>query len=70
MNTSKKFDSFINEISILSEMNHESLIQITYASLNGEYKKYNGKISHAIYYVMKIADFGELYKFLEHTPTF
>jgi serine/threonine protein kinase len=57
-------------VSTLSEMNHQSLIQVKYASLNGEYRKYNGKVNHVIYYTMKIANFGELYKFLEHTPNF
>jgi hypothetical protein len=51
-------------------MDHESLIQISYASLNGKYRKYNGKVQIVIYYTMKIADFGELYKFFAHTPTF
>jgi len=58
------------KITILSELSHTQLIQITYVSLNGEYKKHNGKTQRVIYYVMKIADFGEIYKFLEHTPTF
>ena len=76
MNTQKMFESFIfevlklHQISILSEMDHESLIQISYASLNGKYRKYNGKVQIVIYYTMKIADFGELYKFFAHTPTF
>ena len=54
----------------MSELSHSSLIQISHVNLNGEYKKHNGKVIKVIYYTMNIADFGELYKFLEHTPTF
>ena len=51
-------------------MNHDFLIKIIHISLYGEYKKYNGKTQKVIYYAMKIANYGELYKFLEYTPSF
>jgi len=51
-------------------LNHESLIKILYANLNGEYKKFNGKVKKVVYYSMKIADYGELYKYLEMTRNF
>jgi serine/threonine protein kinase len=68
INTEKKLDNFINEVKILSEMNHENIVNILYVNLNGEYRKCSGKSYKVMYYVMKIAEYGEFYKILEHTP--
>ena len=38
--------------------------------MNGEYRKFNGEVKKVVYYTMKIADYGELYKFLELTRNF
>ena len=46
------------------------MIKINFVNLNGEYRKYYGKVYKVVYYVMKIADYGELYKFLEITKSF
>ncbi len=39
-------------------------------SLKGEYRKSDGSTRRVAYYVMKIADFGELYNIVEATPVF
>ena len=59
-----------NQVTILSEITHKSMIKINFVNLNGEYRKYYGKVYKVVYYVMKIADYGELYKFLEITKSF
>jgi serine/threonine protein kinase len=50
---------------MLSELSHESIIKIRHVSVNGEYRKFTGSSSKVVYFVMNIADYGELYQFLE-----
>jgi hypothetical protein len=50
---------------MLSELSHESIIKIRHVSVNGEYRKFTGATSKVVYFVMNIADYGELYQFLE-----
>ena len=39
-------------------------------NLKGEYKKFEGTCYSVAYYVMKIAENGELFQFLQDTPRF
>ena len=70
INTNHKMENFIKEVQLLSEIHHHHIIDILYVNLNGLYTKYDGRVIKVVYYVMKYADFGELYNFLEHTPHF
>jgi len=61
---------FINECKILSSIDQENIIPIISLSLNGIYKKKDGKIKKVIYYVMEIAEYGELYTIIDTTSNF
>ena len=61
---------FINECKILSSIDQENIIPIISLSLNGIYKKKDGKIKKVIYYVMEIAEYGELYSIIDTTLNF
>ena len=61
---------FINECKILSSIDQENIIPILSLSLNGIYKKKDGKIKKVIYYVMEIAEYGELYTIIDTTSNF
>ncbi len=50
---------------MLSELRHSCIIKIRHVSVNGEYRKFTGAVSKVVYFVMNIADYGELYQFLE-----
>lgn len=68
--TQQKLEIFINECKILSSLDQENIIPIISLSLNGIYKKQDGKIKKVIYYVMDIAEYGELYNIIDSTPSF
>jgi hypothetical protein len=65
-----KVETFINECKILSSIDQENIIPIISLSLNGIYKKRDGKIKKVIYYVMDIAEYGELYNIIDITTNF
>jgi len=70
INTNHKMENFIKEVQLLSEIHHSHIIDILHVNLNGVYTKYDGRVIKVVYYVMKYAEYGELYNFLEHTPHF
>lgn len=64
-------ETFISEVKILSlVLPHHNIVQLLRVCLNGKYVKCDGREFPVIYYVMKIAENGELFKFLMHTPKF
>ncbi|KAL4490939.1 hypothetical protein ABPG72_008675 [Tetrahymena utriculariae] len=62
---------FINEVKILSQVTpNPNIVQLQRVCLNGKYTKCDGREFGVLYYVMKIAENGELFKFLMHTQKF
>jgi serine/threonine protein kinase len=45
-------------------------VKIVHVNLKGEIKKPNGKIIKVVYYVMKFAEYGELFEILQQTTSF
>lgn len=70
VNTASKLEMFLNEVQILSSLHHKHIIQILHVNLNGECKKPNGKAVKVVYYVMKYAEYGELFELLQKTNSF
>ncbi|CAD8193389.1 unnamed protein product [Paramecium pentaurelia] len=63
-------DTFINEISTQAEFDHKHIIRIIYCRMNGNYKKIDGRIQQVSYFVMELANQGELFQLLEQTQQF
>ncbi|EAR92948.2 Serine/Threonine kinase domain protein (macronuclear) [Tetrahymena thermophila SB210] len=62
---------FINEVKILNQVTpNPNIVQLQRVCLNGKYTKCDGREFGVLYYVMKIAENGELFKFLMHTSKF
>jgi SNF-related kinase/serine kinase len=70
INSPNKLELFINEVQILASIRSNQTVQIIHANLNGEYMKADGRISKAAYYVMKYAEYGEIYKMLQNSAKF
>jgi len=70
LDTSEKLDAFLNEVQILSSVYHKNIVKILEVNLLGEYKKPNGSITRVCYYVMKFAEFGELFEIMQQTENF
>ena len=70
VNTQNKIENVIREIQTLSDIDHENIVEIEYINIDGIYKKRDGRVIKVIYYIMKIAEYGELYNFLQFTPIF
>ena len=51
-------------------MDHEHIIKLKSVSLDGDYRKVDGRVEKVMYYVMKVAELGELYQIIENTPKF
>lgn len=70
INTFHKMENFIKEVQLLSEIKHKHIIDIVYVNLYGVISKYDGRTIKVVYYVMKYAEYGEMFNFLEQTPHF
>ena len=70
INTPNKLESFVNEVQILSSIRYFNIVQIINCNLNGECKRTDGRITKVAYYVMKFAEYGELFKIIQNTPNF
>jgi len=46
-------------------MKSKNIIKLVHVSLNGTKKKADGRTSKVIYYVMEIAEFGELFNLID-----
>jgi len=51
-------------------MEHNNIIKLKYVSIEGVYRKADGRTAKVLYYVMKIAEYGELFNIIESTPKF
>ena len=51
-------------------MDSENIVSILDVNIFGQYRKSNGKCLSVAYYVMEIAENGELFQFLQETPKF
>mmetsp|Transcript_36242 Transcript_36242/g.41287 ORF Transcript_36242/g.41287 Transcript_36242/m.41287 type:complete len:444 (+) Transcript_36242:195-1526(+) len=65
VNTTKKLESIHREVEILSKLRHKNIIDIYEVSSTGRYMKRDGTTRNVIYYVMRYAECGELYKMIE-----
>jgi len=65
IDSQQNLEKFISEIKILSNTDNSNIIKLSYVSLNGKYCKSYGRIENVIYYVMEIAEYGELFNFIE-----
>ena len=54
----------------MSEASHENIIQIVYAKIDAPFIDHNQRTSSVVYYVMKYAEYGELFNFITQTPIF
>jgi len=70
VNTPSKLEAFINEVKILASLSHKHLVQIVYVNLEGEYRKPNGNVFKVVYYVMRYAEYGELFEILQQFESF
>jgi len=70
VDTAAKLENFLNEVQLLSSVYHNHVVQIVHVSVMGKYQKPNGKIKNVIYYVMKYAEYGELFEILQKTTSF
>ncbi|KRX00743.1 Protein kinase-like domain [Pseudocohnilembus persalinus] len=66
----QKVENFISEVSILSKLYHKNIIQIKNVELKGQLKKPDGRVFEVMYYVMKLADMGELFQIIDVTSNF
>jgi hypothetical protein len=39
-------------------------------NLAGTYRKFDGRVIQVSYFVMKLADYGEIYEIIERSPNF
>ncbi len=69
-NTISQLETFFNEIKILASLSHKNIVKIVYVNLDGEYKHLNGNTRRVSYYVMKYAEYGELFEILQQFETF
>ena len=60
----------MNEVKILSSLEHKNIIKLLKVNLTGQYRKADGRTKKVLYYIMKLAEFGELYDVIESTPKF
>ncbi|CAD8142469.1 unnamed protein product [Paramecium pentaurelia] len=65
-----KLSQFINEVSHQAEFEHNNIIKIVQCSINGMYRKVDGRLCQVSYFVMELADQGELFELLEQTHQF
>ncbi|CAD8067901.1 unnamed protein product [Paramecium sonneborni] len=65
-----KLSQFINEVSHQAEFEHNNIIKIIQCSINGKYRKVDGRLCQVSYFVMELADQGELFELLEQTHQF
>ncbi|CAK73328.1 unnamed protein product (macronuclear) [Paramecium tetraurelia] len=65
-----KLQQFINEVSHQAEFEHNNIIKIIQCSINGKYRKVDGRLCQVSYFVMELADQGELFELLEQTHQF
>ena len=70
VNTPSKLESFLNEVKILASIRSKHIVQIVHVNLAGEYKKSDGFVKKVVYYVMKYAEYGELFEILQQFESF
>lgn len=58
---------FFKEIEMCVLSNHKNIIKITDFQVGGTYKSPDGHCHRILYYVMKIASNGELYRLIKET---
>lgn len=63
-------DAFINEVSILSQLEHKHIVHVKDFEINGLAQKHNGKCSRVVYYTMTLAATGDLLRLIEETDAF
>jgi serine/threonine protein kinase len=59
-------ESLLNEIKLCLLGKHKSVIQILDFNIGGIYRTVDGQIKHVLYYVMKIAHNGELFRLIQN----
>jgi len=58
------------KVEVLVALDDESTVQIFDANLEGQYRKFDGTCHSVAYYVMELAEHGELFQFLHDSPKF
>ena len=61
-----KLDKFLEEVRILTDVDHENVISIKYINMHGIYRKSTGQGFRVVYYVMELAEYGELFNLLQN----
>lgn len=66
----KKYDTktlkmFLNEIKMCAKSKHRNIIKIIDFEIGGVYRSPDGSARHVMYYVMKIANNGELHRIIK-----
>lgn len=63
-------DAFINEVSILSGLEHKHIVHVKDFEINGISQRHNGSCRRIVYYTMSLAENGELFRLIEETDAF
>ena len=61
---------FLNEIKMSHEARHKHIIEIVDFNVGGIYRTSDGKIQRILYYVMKIEEYGQLFRVISLTDQF
>ncbi|KAM3134272.1 hypothetical protein pb186bvf_013557 [Paramecium bursaria] len=69
-NSSQKIQSFINEVQTQADLEHKNIIKVIQCKIDGVYRKIDGRQNQVSYFVMELADQGDLYELIEQTPIF
>lgn len=61
----KVVKSFLNEIEMCVKSKHKHVVEIIDFNIGGVYRKADGQVRRILYYVMKIANNGELFRIIK-----
>eukprot|EP00830_Metopus_es_P009140 TRINITY_DN18848_c0_g1_i2.p1 TRINITY_DN18848_c0_g1~~TRINITY_DN18848_c0_g1_i2.p1 ORF type:complete len:421 (+),score=57.94 TRINITY_DN18848_c0_g1_i2:49-1311(+) len=70
VNSQEKLSYFMNEVRLLSQCCLPSIVEIISVSISGIYSKASGGKKPAVYYVMRYAKYGDIFRHVRETGRF
>lgn len=70
VNSQEKLSYFMNEVRLLSQCCLPSIVEIISVSISGIYSKVSGGKKPAVYYVMRYAKYGDIFRHVRETGRF